>query len=178
MLLATHNRDMIAMIQDTFKEQLMEYQSEKKQQHLIDQPEYKDTAYLIHLQCIRQPLGNLCQNDASKLAFIGSHYVSVWRPVHIIDDPERYPFFLLIFFFLILLLLYDICMHLFFIMTIAQIIGLALRSIHTICRVIGQFVSWLLIHALIVWQLQALLDLLCIIGKEVIGSLVFCLFVM
>ena len=84
MVFVTHKRDMIGMIENSFNEQLMEYQNIEHK----SETEYKDTAYLIHLKCIRQPLGNLSQNDGSKLAFIGSHYVSVWRPVHIIDDPE------------------------------------------------------------------------------------------
>ncbi|ETO18801.1 hypothetical protein RFI_18445 [Reticulomyxa filosa] len=62
---------------------------------------YNDVGYLIQLQCMRHAMGNLAQNDIAKLAFLGFNYVSIWRPTHIIDDPERLLFVLSKAFFLV-----------------------------------------------------------------------------
>ena len=48
----------------------------------------KDDAFLMQIKCLKHTLGNLSQCDVSKLALLGSNYISIWRPVHIIDDPE------------------------------------------------------------------------------------------
>ena len=44
--------------------------------------------YLIQINCLRRATTNISQNDSSKLAFLGNNYISIWRPLHCIDDQE------------------------------------------------------------------------------------------
>lgn len=107
-IMVTHKHEVTG---DDFNHLLKQYQVEKKlkqrrlsqQQQLndineeskvenddvvVEEYKCKHDAYLVSISCLKHTLGNLSQSDVSKLALLGSSYISIWRPVHIIDDPE------------------------------------------------------------------------------------------